>query len=68
MSFDKEMKKVRAWEIEKGLTDFDDAEILVNGMKRIDDDTFEVDAFVNIYLKSGDLCSGQIKFVVKKRD
>lgn len=67
MSFDKEMKKVRAWEIEKGLTDFDDAEILVNGMKKIDDDSIEVDAFVNIYLKNGELHSAQIKFAVEKR-
>jgi len=61
------MKKVNDWLTKQGLDDFKDSEILVNGLRRIDEDTVEIDAFVNIYLTNEDLYSAQISFKVLKR-
>ena len=68
MSFDEKMKKVNVWWSKQGLDDFEDSECLVNGIRRIDADTLEVDAFINIYLTNNDLFSAQITFKVLKRD
>jgi len=63
-----EMKKVNDWWGKKGLNDFEDSEFLVTGLRKIDDETYEVDAFVNVYLTDKSLISAQITFKALKRD
>jgi len=48
--------------------DFEDSEFLVNGLRQIDDETYEVDAFVNVYLTDKSLLSAQITFKALKRN
>jgi len=63
-----EMKKVNDWWKKRGLTEFDDSEFLVTGLKKLDDETYEVDAFVNVYLTDKSIISAQITFKALKRD
>ena len=60
--------KLCGWWSKKGLDIFEDSEFLVTGLRKVDDETFEVDAFINIYLTNKDLFSAQITFKVLKRD
>lgn len=62
------MKKVNDWWKKRGLTEFDDSEFLVTGLKKLDDETYEVDAFVNVYLTDKSIISAQITFKALKRD
>ena len=62
------IKEVNEWWSKKGLDIFEDSEFLINGLRKVDDETFEVDAFINIYLTNKDLFSAQITFKVLKRD
>lgn len=66
--FDEEKKKIDDWWKKRGLEMFEDSEMLVNGLKKIDDETYEVDAFVNVYLTDKTLISAQITFKALKRD
>jgi len=68
VSHDEEMKKVNDWWTKQGLNDFEDSEFLVNGLRKIDDETYEVDAFVNVYLTDKSIISAQITFKALKRD
>jgi len=67
VDFDEKMKEVNAWITKQGLDIFQDSDFVVNGLRKIGEETLEIDAFVNIYLTNEDLFSAQITFKVLKR-
>jgi len=62
-----ELDKLKKWQKEHGLEEFDESEFLVTNIKRIDANTLEITAFVNIYLKNGELYSITSNILVKLR-
>ena len=68
MSFDERMKKVNAWCTKQGLDDLEDSDFIPNKLRIIDAETLEITAFINIYLKNGELYSTTIRFNVEKRE
>lgn len=63
----KGMEKVNKWIKKQGLEEFEDSDFVVNGLKKIDDEMYEVDAFVNVYLTDDSIISAQITFKALKR-
>ena len=62
-----ELDKLKKWQKEHGLEEFDESEFLVTNIKRIAPNLLEVTAFVNIYLKNGELYSTTSNIIVKLR-
>ena len=62
-----EVDKLKKWQKEHGLECFDDSEFLVTNIKRINSNTLEITAFINIYLNNGELYSTTSNMIVKLR-
>ena len=62
-----ELDKLKKWQKEHGLEEFEESDFLVTNIKRINGNTLEITAFVNIYLKNGELYSTTSNMLVKLR-